>query len=103
MIRRMTDDRWADLVEQFADGDVTQGTMFGCRGLRTGRKFFAIRWQEQLVLKLPPARLTELVQAGRATPFEPMEGRPMNGWIVLGESAEPSPLVEEARGFVAAQ
>ena len=97
----MPDDSWEDLVERTVDGDVTPGSMFGCRGLRTGRRFFAIRWHEQLVLKLPPARLTELVQGGEATPFEPMEGRPMNGWILLTGSADPSPLVEEARGFVA--
>jgi hypothetical protein len=99
----MTDERWQDLVERFVDGEVTHGTMFGCRGLRTGRKFFAIRWDEQLVLKLPPDRLTALVESGGGTPFEPMEGRRMNGWIVLTGSDDPAPLVEEARAFVAAQ
>jgi hypothetical protein len=99
----MTEDGWAELVERFVDGVVTRGTMFGCQGLRTGRKFFAIRWDEQLVVKLPPARLTSLVEAGAGTPFEPMEGRRMNGWIVLADSADQTPLVEEARAFVAAQ
>ncbi|TFV65772.1 UNVERIFIED_ORG: hypothetical protein E4P37_08540 [Bacillus sp. AZ43] len=99
----MTEEQWEVLVERFAHGDVSRGHMFGSQGLRTGRKFFAIRWEEQLVLKLPPARLTELVQAGEATPFEPMEGRRMNGWIVLTGAADPAPLVEEARAFVAAQ
>src|SRR3954447_14522760 len=99
----MTDARWHDLVETAEGGAVTQGTMFGCKGLRTGRKFFAIRWHEQLVVKLPPDRLTSPVDAGEGRPFEPMEGRRMNGWIVLGDSAEWSGLVEEARAFVAAQ
>ena len=62
--------------------------MFGSAGLRTGTKFFAIWWHEQLVVKLPPARLTELVDAGEGQPFEPMEGRRMNGWILLGDSAD---------------
>ena len=52
----MTDESWADLVDRFVDGDVTPGHMFGCAGLRTGRRFFTIRWHGQLVLKLPPAR-----------------------------------------------
>ena len=99
----MADDRWEQLVADVEGGDVTRGKMFGSAGLRTGTKFFAVWWQEQLVVKLPPARLTELVEAGQAQPFEPMEGRPMNGWIVLGDSADWSPLVEEARAFVAAQ
>ncbi len=60
----MTDESWAELVDRFVDGDVTPGHMFGCAGLRTGRRFFAIRWHGQLVLKLPSARLDEAVQAG---------------------------------------
>ena len=55
------------------------------------------------MVKLPPARLTELVEAGDGEPFEPMEGRRMNGWLLLGDSAEWDRLVEEARAFVAAQ
>jgi len=99
----MTDARWHDLVETAEGGAVTQGTMFGCKGLRTGTKFFAIRWHEQLVVKLPPARLTELVEAGDGQPFEPMEGRRMNGWILLADSVDWPPVVEEARAYVAAQ
>jgi TfoX/Sxy family transcriptional regulator of competence genes len=99
----MTDARWHDLVETAEGGAVTQGTMFGSKGLRTGTKFFAIRWHEQLVVKLPPARLTELVEAGDGQPFEPMEGRRMNGWILLADSVDWPPVVEEARAYVAAQ
>jgi TfoX/Sxy family transcriptional regulator of competence genes len=99
----MTESRWRDLVEGAEGGPVTEGTMFGCKGLRTGRKFFAIWWHDQLVVKLPPARLTDLVDAGGGQPFEPMEGRPMNGWIVLADSVGWPAVVEEARAFVAAQ
>ena len=49
------------------------------------------------------ARLTELVDAGVGQPFEPMPGRAMNGWVVVAETAEWPPLIEEARAFVAAQ
>jgi len=98
----VTDESWADLVDRFVDGDVTTGQMFGCAGLRTGRRFFTIRWHEQLVLKLPPARLAGLVEAGDGRPFEPMEGRPMNGWLVLADRPDPEQLVEEARAHVAA-
>ena len=45
----MSDEQWQDLVDRFVDGDVTPGHMFGCAGLRTGRRFFAIRWHGQLV------------------------------------------------------
>ena len=96
-------DAWGDLVERTRGGDVTPGKMFGSAGLRTGKKFFALWWHEQLVVKLPADRLEDLVAAGQAEPFEPMEGRRMNGWIVLGDSADWDPLVAEARAHVEAQ
>ncbi|HEV7213309.1 MAG TPA: TfoX/Sxy family protein [Blastococcus sp.] len=99
----MADDRWQRLVADAEGGDVTAGTMFGSKGLRTGRKFFAVWWHEQLVVKLPPDRLRELVDSGQGRPFEPMEGRRMNGWIVLGDRVDWAPVVQEARAHVAAQ
>ena len=99
----MTGARWLELVETATGGNVTPGTMFGSKGLRTGTKFFAIIWQEQLVVKLPPSRLAELVEAGDGQPFEPMEGRRMNGWIVVEPSADWHSLAGEARIHVEAQ
>jgi TfoX/Sxy family transcriptional regulator of competence genes len=100
----MTDERWESLVADAEGGEVSRGSMFGSQGLRTGKKFFAIWWNDQLVVKLPPARLTELVDAGRATPFEPMEGRRMNGWVLVGEPATEWPgIVQEAQTYVAGQ
>src|SRR3954452_12019790 len=99
----MTDARWHDLVETAEGGAVPQGTMFGAKGLLPAPSSSAIRWHQQLVVKLPPARLTELVEAGDGQPFEPMEGRRMNGWILLADSVDWPPVVEEARAYVAAQ
>ncbi|HET6394861.1 MAG TPA: hypothetical protein VFG13_18690 [Blastococcus sp.] len=96
-------DSWDELVERTRGGDVTPGKMFGCEGLRTGKKFLAIWWHEQLVVKLPAGRLQELVAAGQAEVFEPMEGRPMNGWALLLGDVPWDPLVAEARDHVAAQ
>jgi TfoX/Sxy family transcriptional regulator of competence genes len=100
---RMTTERWLELVEGAVGGPVTEGTMFGAKGLRTGRKFFAIWWHERLVAKLPAQRLAALVADGQAEQFEPMDGRPMNGWVLLSESVHASPLVDEARAFVESQ
>jgi TfoX/Sxy family transcriptional regulator of competence genes len=96
----MTEQRWADLVEVSAGGPVSVGTMFGSKGLRTGKKFFAIWWHEQLVLKLPAARIEELVGQGAGKPFEPMTGRAMNGWILLSATTDWLELTAEAREFV---
>jgi TfoX N-terminal domain len=96
----MADGRWADLVGRVEGGPVSRGSMFGSQGLRTGTRFFAIWWHDRLVLKLPADRRAQLVSGGTASPFEPMPDRPMNGWVVLGESVDWLPLVEEARAFV---
>jgi hypothetical protein len=99
----MSDESWEDLVERSRGGEVTPGTMFGCAGLRTGRKFFAIWWHEQLVVKLPADRLRQLFDSGQGAVFEPMEGRPMNGWALLHDGVPWDPLIAEARAYVAAQ
>ena len=99
----MPSDSWDDLVERTCDGDATSGSMFGCQGLRTGRRFFAVWWTEKLVVKLPAERLQELVESGQAEPFEPMPGRRMNGWVVLEDSVARDPVVAEARAWVASQ
>ena len=94
---------WEELVERSVGGPVSRGSMFGSQGLRTGTKFFAIWWHERLVVKPPPDRLRELVAAGEAEPFEPMPGRRMNGWVVVGDDVEWGPLADEARAFVESQ
>ena len=99
----MVDEWWERLVERSVGGPVTRGTMFGSQGLRTGTKFFAIRWHEQLVVKLPSDRLQELVDSGRGETFEPMPGRTMNGWLLLQDATEPDGLLAEARAHVEAQ
>jgi hypothetical protein len=99
----MSDERWLDLVQQSVGGAVSEGAMFGSRGLRTGRKFFAIWWHGKLVAKLPAERMECLVGAGEAEPFEPMDGRPMGGWAVLSPGLDWPALADEARAYVAAQ
>jgi TfoX/Sxy family transcriptional regulator of competence genes len=96
-------DSWEELVERTRGGDVTPGKMFGAEGLRTGKKFFAIWWHERLVVKLPADRLQQLVAAGRAEVFEPMEGRPMNGWARVHDGVAWDPLIAEARAHTEAQ
>jgi TfoX/Sxy family transcriptional regulator of competence genes len=99
----MSDERWDELVEEAVGGAVTRGTMFGSKGLRTDKKFFAVWWNDQLVVKLPTERIEQIVGAGQAVPFEPMPGRPMNGWVVAEPTADWPGLVSEAHVFVESQ
>lgn len=99
---RSLDERFDDLVEESVGGPVTAGKMFGSRGLRTGRKFYAVWWHERLVLKLPQAQIDGLVAVGGGEPFEPMEGRQMGGWVVVGPANDWPTLARSARAHVEA-
>lgn len=96
----MTEERWAELVRATVGGPVTLGTMFGSKGLRTAKKYFAIWWHGQLVVKIAPTRIKELVHRGVGEPFEPMPGRPMSGWVLAAPAEDWQALAVEARAFV---
>ena len=81
---------------------VTEGTGFGSNpGLRVGGKIFAMLVRGELVVKLPAARVDELVGEG-ASRFDAGKGRPMREWASVPASrADVWPeLVAEAFLFV---
>jgi hypothetical protein len=62
--------------------DVGRKAMFGCDGLRAGRRFYAFLRGDRLVLKLPPEEAGRLVAAGDAevaTAVSPS----MRRWVLL--------------------
>ena len=72
---------FAVVVDAMAGKDgVERGTSFGARSLRTGGKVFAMDVKGRLVVKLPRARIAELVDAGTGQPFG-MGGRVMKDWV----------------------
>jgi hypothetical protein len=86
-----------------SDPDVQEGTGFGTNpGLRAKGKIFAILHGGELVLKLPAARCSELVEAGKARPFE-IGTRSMREWVRIAEVDEQEwlHLAREARAYVA--
>jgi hypothetical protein len=84
---------------------VTSGTGFGSNpGLRIDGRIFAMLSEDALVVKLPAARVHELVAGGDAAHFDAGKGRPMREWASVGatRSGEWEPLVREALEFVGA-
>jgi hypothetical protein len=83
---------------------VHQGTGFGSNpGLRVGTKIFAMLGREGLVVRLPKARVDELVTSGAGTRFDPRrDGRLMKEWVVVSVERRRSwgGLSEEALAFV---
>jgi hypothetical protein len=82
--------------------DVGVGRMFHCDGLTCGGKFFAtLSRDDQMLVKLPAARVTELVTSGVSLPFDANKGRVMKEWtLVPYSSVEQWPeIAEEAYAF----
>jgi hypothetical protein len=79
-----------------------EGRMLRSPGLRTAGKFYAFATGPDVIVKLPAARVAELVGSGAGQPCEPRPGRPMREWVVLPVVDVDSCLaaVLEAREFV---
>jgi len=78
--------------------------MFGSTGLRTeSGKFAGFVRGDQLVVKLPADRVSELLESGEGAVFDAGRGRPMKEWVVLhpADEAAVERYLLEARAFVA--
>jgi len=98
------DARYRQAVVEFA-ANAASGSprRFGSNGLRANGKIFAMLAQDTLVVKLPKARVDELVQAGQGKRFDPGHGRIMKEWFVVTSSKVSwADLAREAHDFVAA-
>lgn len=85
-----------------SDPAVTSGTGFGSMpGYRVWGKIFAMLVRGALVVKLPRARVDELVASGMGARFEPGPGRAMREWVTVppDRAGEWDELVDEAFQF----
>jgi hypothetical protein len=96
--------RFDELIARYLpDPRVTEGTGFGSsRGLRVGGKIFAIFGERELTVKLPKARVDELVDSGVGTRFDPGHGRLMREWLTVStrHAAQWERLADGALRFV---
>ena len=85
---------------------ITRSTMMGFPCLRIDGKFFATcdHRSGALVVKLPEARVDQLIEAGRAESFAPA-GRPFREWASIPPERSRTwrRLLSEALDFVATQ
>ena len=102
------DIRYQDLIDELVGcPGVTPppgGSGFGRGAVRFQKKIFVMFVRERLVLKLPAARVDELVAAGEGVRFDANKGTPMREWFSLDpESGLPwLPLATEALEFARA-
>ena len=101
------EERFARLCDELMSRpDVSQGTGkkqgFGSTALTTNDKIFAMLTTGRLVVKLPKARVEQLVAAGEGEHLD-MGGRKMREWLSLNAESDLEWLLlaEEALDYVA--
>jgi TfoX/Sxy family transcriptional regulator of competence genes len=99
-------ERYADLVSVLTRHDDVDppgtGRGFGSGALTVRGSIFAMLPDDRLVVKLPAARVAELIESGDGRPFTAGKDKPMREWVeVVGDDvATWAALAEEARAFV---
>lgn len=81
----------------------TKGKMFGALCLKAPNgKAFAMFWKDFMVFKLDGEAAQKAMHLQEASLFDPMGGRPMNGWVQLpfSQKEEWERLANEAYDFV---
>jgi hypothetical protein len=101
---RTPEQMWKPIADtELAVRGVKGGTGFGrSEGLRISNKIYAMLVNGELVVRIPKARVDQLVDAGIGRRFEPSPGRVMKEWLSLPSTASRRwrGLVVEARTFV---
>jgi hypothetical protein len=95
---------YAELVQRALSWPgVAEGRILHATGLTAGGRVFAFPRRGELVLKLPAARCTELVDDGAARRFDKGDGRPLREWVAVPDARADrwEELALEARAFVA--
>jgi hypothetical protein len=98
-----TDEFWAAAAPLLEAGRAEPGTIMGGECLRAGKEFVAMPHHRGpgIVVKLPRARVTSLIDAGDGQPFSP-NGRVFREWVLI-EDHDPerwTELLREALAFV---
>lgn len=78
------------------------GRGFGAAALKVDGRIFAMCPRENLVLKLPAARVKELIAENLGGPFDAGKGKPMREWLTVtaDDPATWRRLAQEAYEFV---
>ncbi|MCP4761258.1 MAG: hypothetical protein GY870_05720 [archaeon] len=94
------DDIYEEIKNHFAlDNQVVVNKGSGAQGIKYNKKMFIMFYKGDLVIKLSPERVQQLIKSGDGQPFDPGTGKPMkdrllilkskkNLWIALSEESK---------------
>jgi TfoX/Sxy family transcriptional regulator of competence genes len=100
----MTKEVYEKLKKHFATiKDVTVLSGTGAQGMKFKGKMFAMFTKGQILLKLPSARVDELIASGEGLPYDAGTGKTMKNWVLIPETRKDSwvKYCEEAKNFLA--
>jgi hypothetical protein len=95
-------ERFAAIIQALVGEDgvhLSQRKGFGRDGLFRNGKLFAALRGEVLLMKLPAARVAELIASGDGAPFDANKGKPMKEWVLAQTRADWMALAKEAVAF----
>ena len=99
-----SDPHLAPVVQEFEERAKRSGgggRKFGANAMKVNGKLFALFTEATVVVKLPKARVAELLASQIGTAFDPGHGRLMTEWLtVTHPNASWAELVREAYAFV---
>jgi hypothetical protein len=101
--------RFAALAKKLAEGDPRGNPHrdgFGTGSLFVGKKMFGVLDETgALVLKLPPERVQELIEAGAGAPWHPGTGKPLKEYVAIAAERHMKwlALAKESRAYMASK
>ena len=96
---------YADLKEYFAkDSRVVVSAGKGAQGVKFEGKMFIMFYKGDIVIKLSPERIKELIEVGDGLPFDPGTGKPMKDRVLIPQKKRQFwiPLGEESKMYIIA-
>lgn len=87
----MTDKIFDQLKTHFTSKkDVIILSGSGSQGLKFKGKMVVMFTKKQIIVRLDPKLVSELISIGEGLPHDPGTGKPMKGWVIIPETKKKS-------------